>query len=112
MKYIKKIWPLVKLFFLFVKELFLSSFAVLKHVVAPKLTMKPGIVALPTVLTTRWEVTLLSSLICLTPGTLTLDITPDGKTLYIHAMDIEDAEVLVKQMKDTFEKAILEVSQA
>lgn len=112
MAFLRKIWPAIKLLLLFNKELILSSFAVLRHVVSPRLQMRPGIVALETQLTSKWEVTLLSSLICLTPGTLTLDIAPDGRTLYIHAMDIEDAEQLIDQMKNTFEKAILEVSRA
>lgn len=112
MALLRKIWPAFKLLALFNKELFLSSYAVLRHVVSPRMRMQPGIVALETQLTSKWEVTLLSSLICLTPGTLTLDIAPDGKTLYIHAMDIEDAQQLVDQMKNTFERAIMEVSRA
>lgn len=112
MAMLRKIWPAIKLLALFNKELILSSFAVLRHIVSPRVDMKPGIVAMETELTSKWEVTLLSSLICLTPGTLTLDIAQDGKTLYIHAMDIEDAEMLVSQMKQTFERAIMEVSRA
>lgn len=51
------------------------------------------------------------SLICLTPGTLTLDVSKDGKTLYIHAIDIKDAQLLVTQIRGTFERAIREVTR-
>lgn len=109
--YMKKVWRIAKLLALFNKELFLSSFQVLKHVLRPKLTMRPGIIAFHTELRSNWEITLLSCLICLTPGTLTLDVSPDNRTLFIHAMDIEDAEELSRQLKSTFEKAIMEVTR-
>ena len=111
MAYLKKIVPTIKLLLLFIKELIVSSAAVLIHIVRPKLAMRPGIFALHTELKSNAEVTLLSCLICLTPGTLTLDVDQDGSILYIHAMDIEDAELLSKQIKDTFEKAIMEVTR-
>lgn len=110
--YMRKLWKIFKLLALFNKELFLSSFEVVKHVLRPKLSMRPGVIAFNTELRSNWEITILSCLICLTPGTLTLDISPDNQTLFIHAMDIEDAEKLSKQLKDTFEKAIMEVTRA
>lgn len=107
----KRIWAIVKLLVLFLKELFLSSYSVLKHIVRPKRTYRPGIFAYETELKRDWEITLLSCLICLTPGTLTLDVSRDGRILYIHAMDIDDVDEASDQIKRTFEKAILEVTR-
>jgi len=107
----KRIWAVIKLLALFMKELFLSSFAVLKHIVRPKRTYRPGIYAYETELKRDWEITLLACLICLTPGTLTLDVSRDGRTMYIHAMDIDDLELASEQIRNSFEKAILEVTR-
>lgn len=109
--YMKRLWAIVKLLLLFVKELLISSFAVMVQIVKPRLSIRPGIFALKTELKSDWEITILSCLICLTPGTLTIDVSKDGQILYIHAMDIEDADELSKQIKETFEKAILEVTR-
>jgi len=109
--YLRKSWAVLKLFVLFVKELFLSSFSVIYHIIRPRLAFRPGIFAFETELKSDWEITVLSCLICLTPGTLTLDVSPDNRTLYIHAIDIEDAEIISQQIKDTFEKAIMEVTR-
>lgn len=73
--------------------------------------MKPGIFALRTELQTDWEITILANLITLTPGTLVIDVSPDNKTLYIHAMDIDDVDDAINSIKNTFEKAIMEVSR-
>lgn len=109
--YIKKIIAIIKLFLLFLKELVLSSVIVLRQVLSPKLDIRPGIFALPTQLKGDWEVTTLALLITLTPGTLTLEVAPEGDILYIHAMDIPDAEEAISQIKNTFEKAIMEVTR-
>ncbi|MGO4371228.1 Na+/H+ antiporter subunit E [Paenibacillus sp. MCAF20] len=109
--YLIRLWAVIKLLLLFIKELFVSSYDVLVHILRPKLTIKPGIIALETELKSDWEVTLLSCLICLTPGTLTLDVSRSGGTLYIHAMNVDDAEQLSRQIKDSFEKAIMEVTR-
>lgn len=110
--YLKRLWAVIKLLVLFIKELFISSFAVMLQIIQPKLAIRPGIFALETELKSDWEITILSCLICLTPGTLTLNVSKDGQTLYIHAMDIEDADELSKQIKGTFEKAIMEVTRS
>ncbi len=102
----------IKLFLLFNKELFVSGFDVIRQILRPKLTIRPGIFAYRTELRSDWEVTLLSCLICLTPGTLTLDVSPNGQILYIHALDIDDADQLSGHIRGSFEKAILEVTRA
>lgn len=109
---LRRSWAVIKLFFIFNKELFLSSFAVLVQILRPRLAIRPGIVEMRTELKSNWEITLLSCLICLTPGTLTLDVSKDGEMLFIHAMDIEDAEELKEQIRNSFEKAIMEVTRA
>lgn len=109
--YIRRLWSITKLLLIFIRELTISNFVVIGHILRPKLAIRPGIFAYETALTSEWEVTLLSCLICLTPGTLTLDVSADGKTLYIHAIDIKDAEVMAKQIRDNFEQVILEVTR-
>jgi multicomponent Na+:H+ antiporter subunit E len=109
--YLRKVWAILKLLVLFHNELVLSNLAVIRHILRPQLNVRPGIFALTTELKSDWEITLLACLITLTPGTLTLDVSPDQETLYIHAMDIEDAELLQRQIKESFEKAIMEVTR-
>ena len=109
--YLTNVWSVIKLFFLFIKELIMANVSVLKVVLQPTLKMKPGIFAFETVLTKPWEITLLANLITLTPGTLVIEVSEDNKTLYIHAMNIDDVEAEREGIKNSFEKAILEVSR-
>ena len=89
----------------------MSSIQVLRIVLRPNMNLKPAIFELETELTEDWEITLLSALITLTPGTLVVGISNDQKRLFIHALDFEDIDNAVSSIKDTFERAILEVSR-
>jgi multicomponent Na+:H+ antiporter subunit E len=109
--YLLNVIAIIKLLFIFLSELVKSNIAVLKVILVPKLTIRPGIFALETELEKDWEITILSNLITLTPGTLVLEVSEDNKTLYIHAMDIDDVEQAKLDIKNTFEKAIKEVSR-
>ncbi|MGD6804356.1 Na+/H+ antiporter subunit E [Rossellomorea vietnamensis] len=109
--YMERVVAIISLILLFLKELILSNISVLKTLLKPKLDIKPGIFALPTDLTKNWEITLLANLITLTPGTLVVDISFDNKILYIHTLDIPDVDEAIDDIKNTFEKAIMEVSR-
>ena len=110
--YLERVWSVIKLAVLFIKELVLANIAVLKVVLKPKLEMQPAFFKYETALTQEWELTLLSSLITLTPGTVVVHISDDNKFLYIHAIDAADIDETVASIRDSFEKAILEVSRA
>ncbi|QED49152.1 Na+/H+ antiporter subunit E [Cytobacillus dafuensis] len=109
--YLLRVIAAINLVLLFIKELILSNISVIKLVLKPKLDIRPGIFALPTVLEKDWEITILANLITLTPGTLVVDVSEDNKLLYIHAIDIDDVEDAIIAIKDSFEKAIMEVSR-
>lgn len=110
--YLYRIVAVVSLILLFLKELVLSSFAVFKLVIQPRLNIHPAIFELETELKEDWEISLLSALITLTPGTLVVGISDDQKRLYIHAIDFDDIDEAVSSIKNTFERAILEVSRS
>ncbi len=108
--YLARLWSFIKLIFIFIRELILSNVAIVKIVLKPRLDMRPAIFAMDTELTKDWQIMLLSNLITLTPGTLVIDVSEDNKTLFIHAMNIGEVEDEINSIKNSFEKAILEVS--
>ncbi|MDA3131083.1 Na+/H+ antiporter subunit E [Aliibacillus thermotolerans] len=101
----------VKLVFLFISELISSSILVAKQVTRPTINVTPGIFKVHTNLESDWEITLLSSLITLTPGSVVIEIAMEEKVLFIHAMDIPESEALVLKAQEKFERAIMEVTR-
>ncbi len=108
--YLKKVLAIIKFVYVLIREIVSSSIFILKHVISRQLKFTPGIFSLKTKLEGDWEITVLSLLITFTPGSAVMEVSPDGKVLYIHAMDISDAKRMILKSIRSFEKAILEVS--
>lgn len=109
--YLYPIYKAIVLILIFIRELILSNISIVKLVYSRKPDFEPGIFEMPIEVTKSWEITLLANLITLTPGTLTVAISDDQSKFFIHAMDIEDKEEAIFEIKNTFEKAIMEVTR-
>lgn len=93
----------------FLWQLLLSNLRVAYDVITPQLYMRPGIVAVPLAAKTDQEITLLANLITLTPGTLSLDVSEDRRVLYVHAMFVDDPDSVRDNIKNGFERRLLEL---
>lgn len=109
--YIKKIPKITSFFFYFIYELVVANLRVAVDIATPKPMMKPAIIAVPLTANKNIEIAILANLITLTPGTLSLDISNDRKTLYVHSMYVTDPEEFRKEIKEGFEKRILEITR-
>ena len=109
LSYFEKSIQLTRFVLYFTKELLVSSWRVALDVVKPLPQMRPGVVAIPIDAETDLEITMLANIISLTPGTLSLDVSPDRKTLYIHAMYVLNPDDLRKEIKEGLERRLLEV---
>lgn len=109
--YLKRVFAVIQLIFIFNWELLMSSYTVLKQIMTPKLNITPGIFTYETQLETDWEITALALLLTLTPGSVVMEVNPEGDTFYIHAMDIETSKDAVLRSIGKFEQAIMEVTR-
>lgn len=96
---------------LFLLELCLSATRVARDTLRPRMTFRPAIIAMPLEVTSEGQIMLLANLISLTPGTLSVDVSTDRSTLYIHAMDVDDPDALRQEIRDGFERRILDVTE-
>lgn len=109
--YFLRVYRVVRLAALFLYELLVSSLRVAWDVVTPAHLSKPGIIAMPLDAKGDTEILLVASLISLTPGTLSLDVSPDRKTLYVHGMFVEDPEALKRELKQGMERSVIEAME-
>lgn len=93
----------------FLRELLLANLRVAYDVLTPQPRMQPRIIALPLRAHTPAEITALSYLISLTPGTLSLDVSADRKVLYLHAMYARDADAVRHELTNGIERRLLQV---
>jgi len=108
-KYFKLVPRTISFVFFFLYELIKANVQVAYDVITPKFYMTPGIVRVPLDATSDLEITLLANLISLTPGTLSLDVSEDRKVLYVHSMYIADKDLFIQNIKNGFERRLLEL---
>ncbi|MEZ4834116.1 MAG: Na+/H+ antiporter subunit E [Caldilineaceae bacterium] len=106
---------MVAFIFYAVWQIIVSSADVTWTVLQSKERMKPrvesGVVAVPLTVTGNIEIAVLATMINLTPGTLSLDLSPDRSVLYVHGLDINDPEEFRRQIKDGFEHRLLQITR-
>lgn len=105
--YYRKLRLLGEFIVFYIFDVISSTLRVAYDVATPSYYMKPGVVAIPLDARTDVEITLLSNLITMTPGTLAMDVSSDRRVLYIHAMYVEDEEALVRSIKNGLERRVL-----
>ncbi|MDX1588074.1 MAG: Na+/H+ antiporter subunit E [Oleiphilaceae bacterium] len=106
--YSQRLPRLIRFAVFFLKELVVANLKVAYDVATPVWYMKPGVVGMPLAAKTDLEITLVANFISLTPGTLSLDVSDDRETLYIHAMFADDEEDLMTSLKE-LERRILAI---
>jgi len=93
----------------FLRQLALSTARVAWEVLTPTVYRRPAIVAVPLDVQSDLEVTLLANLITLTPGSLSLEVADDRSVLYVHGMFVDDPDTFAQEIKDGFERRVLEL---
>jgi multicomponent Na+:H+ antiporter subunit E len=107
--YLRKTFLWMKFSGFFLLELLAASLRVAYDVLTPRHHMRPAVLAIPLDLQSDLEITFFANLITLTPGTLSLDVSDDRRTLYIHAMYIDDVQKFKDNIKNNLERRIMEL---
>jgi multicomponent Na+:H+ antiporter subunit E len=89
-------------------QILVANLKVVAAILGPRRRLRPALVAVPLDVTTDGQIAALANLISLTPGTLSLDVSPDRRSLYVHAMSASSPEALRREIKEGFERRVLE----
>lgn len=107
--YIGSLKPLPKLVMVMLYDIVRSNINVAKLVLGPRERIHPGWVWVPLDLTNIHGITALASLITLTPGTVSAELSDDRRYLLVHALDLKDGEGLIKEIKARYEAPLKEI---
>lgn len=86
-----------------------SNLAVARTVMTPRPRIKPAFVEYPVELQSELAITVLASVIALTPGTVAAALSADRRTILIHALDVPDPGALVADLKTRYEILLREI---
>jgi multicomponent K+:H+ antiporter subunit E len=71
--------------------------------------LRSAFVAVPLELRTPEAIAALAGTITMTPGTVSADLSADGRSLLVHALEVEDDAALVAGIKERYERRLKEI---
>jgi multicomponent K+:H+ antiporter subunit E len=75
----------------------------------PNDRLRSRYVTVPLALTSPEAITVLAGTITMTPGTVSAELSADGRALLVHGLDVPDPEALVADIKSRYEARLLEI---
>lgn len=104
-----RLLPLLRYSLVVMGDIVVANVHVAVLILGPSHRLKPAFVHYPLELETEFAITLLANTISLTPGTVSADVDGDGKGLLIHALDMDDEQALIAQIRERYEKPLKEI---
>lgn len=100
---------LIRFALFYLWELLLSDLRVAHDILTPRNRFRPGVLAVPLPDLSDYQLIVLSNLVTMTPGTITLDVSEDRRTLFMHCMYIDDPERLRREILESYVHRIREI---
>ncbi|TEW51911.1 Na+/H+ antiporter subunit E [Psychromonas algicola] len=90
-------------------DIAVSNYDVAKRVLQSNHTLKPAFIAVPLDIKEPVPLTIFTSSVSLTPGTVSVELSDDRKWLYVHVLHLEDEQQLISLIKARYEVPLKEI---
>lgn len=90
-------------------DIVIANLTVARLILGSTRKLRPTFLTIPLELQDPYAIVSLASVITLTPGTVSAELSKDRRTLYVHALDVDDAEEEVRKIKQRYEAPLKEI---
>lgn len=104
-----RVWLLVPLGLKLLWDIVLANITVARQVLGPEKRLRPGFVWVPLELTNIHGISALASIMTLTPGTVSAELSRDRKYLLVHCLDVDDPQAMIAKIKRRYETPMRKV---
>jgi len=101
--------PVPRLLCVVLWDILLSNFRVALQVLGPERKLDPGFIWVPLDIGNIHGIAALTSLITLTPGTVSSALSDDRRHLLVHVLHLQDADALIAEIKARYEAPLMEI---
>lgn len=92
------------------KDIIVASFSVARLILSLR-SPRPAFICYPLKLQHPLAISILTSTVSLTPGTVSADISDDNRMLLIHALDVANEQEVIDAIYHYYEKPLMEMFQ-
>lgn len=108
---LRRVVDVIELLGIYLYELIISSVVVARAAFSRAPNMRSSIIAVPIELRTDLGISVLASLVSLTPGNCALHVSDDRRLLYVHALDGQAPEQIIASIREVFERRIARIER-
>lgn len=106
------IWRVIAYIFIVLYDIFKANIEVTLIVLfKPNRKLQPAWLPIPLRVTSPEAITVLASTITLTPGTVSADLSDDGRSLLVHCLHAPDPEAVRADIQSRYEDRLMEIFQ-
>lgn len=100
---------LLRFLFMVMGDILVANFQVARLTLGRISALRPAFVEVPIDLDHELAISILVSVVSLTPGSLAADLSADRNTLLVHGLDVPDAQALIDEIKQRYEAPLKEI---
>jgi multicomponent K+:H+ antiporter subunit E len=90
-------------------DIVVANLQVARLILGPESALRSRFVWVPLGLRNPYAIATLAAMVTLTPGTVSADVTADGRWLLVHSLDTPDEQALVASIKQRYEAPLAEI---
>jgi multicomponent K+:H+ antiporter subunit E len=99
----------LRLSFVVLWDIVISNVTVARIVLSPRSNPRPAWVVVPMDSRHPTAITLLATIITMTPGTVSCVVDDEAEQILVHALDCDDAAAMAAQIKARYERPLMEI---
>jgi multicomponent K+:H+ antiporter subunit E len=90
-------------------DIVIANLILAARILGPVKRLQPGFMRVPLDIEQEFTITLLASTISLTPGTVSADLSMEGRYLLVHSLHVTDIDAAIAEIKQRYEAPLKEV---
>lgn len=90
-------------------DILVANFHVARLTLGRVRDLRPAFVEVPIDLDNELAISVLVSVVSLTPGSLAADLSLDRRNLLVHGLDVPDAQAMIDEIKQRYEAPLKEI---
>jgi multicomponent K+:H+ antiporter subunit E len=90
-------------------DILLANIAVARLVLGPVSRLRPGFVQVPLAVAHPHAIALFASIVSIVPGSVSIALSSDTRTLLLHVLHVEDEEGFVDMIKQRYERPVMDI---
>lgn len=90
-------------------DILVANFQVARLTLGRMGALRPAFVEVPIELDDELAISILVSVVTMTPGTLAADLSQDRRTLLVHGLNVTDQQAMIDEIKQRYEAPLKEI---